>query len=71
MCKRTFQLYDHECLAGMTTDTAFRGKRNYEFVTSSNELQRANDFAREKNVRHGHVAVMENGECVNKLQVGC
>jgi sulfur carrier protein ThiS len=58
-------LYEHD-----TTNTPWiAARREYEFTTQAEELQRAHDLADEYDIRDGSVAIMENGSCINKITI--
>ena len=63
--KRTAKLYSYED----TIVPVFVASCEYEHTTLAYECQVAHDLACEWDIRSGHVAIIENGECINKLGV--
>ena len=56
MNKLIATLYDHECLAGMSLNTA--KVKTVKYNPKQNKQQFADDLADRCNVQHGHVSII-------------
>jgi len=67
MSKRIMHLFDSSVYRNPSVKVA---SKEYEFTTLAYERQVADDLAKEHCIQFGHVAIVEDGNLIDKLRVG-